>query len=171
MTGNLVLTDSTDKYLYELNNIDGLEIGLFTWYKKNGEIDYCKLYRPFDYPILLNSLRIENEDFSEDIKDDLTYVLIYTKKGVLKNEGWLINDCIQHGTWKSYFKEGNLFWIGNFLYGEMHGKSYEYYKSGEIWIVSNYQLGKKHGEENYYIKDGTLVNTIHYNNGEKIKAN
>ena len=70
-----------------------------------------------------------------------------------------------HGSFKTYFKNGNIWQDYNFKNGEQHGVNNEYYENGGKNIISNFRDGKLHGlREQYYIS-GNLETRTTYENG------
>ena len=83
-----------------------------------------------------------------EIKNGLTYSVI---------DG--VSMGLKSGTYKEYFKNGNLAYIANYKDGLLDGDTFHYYNSGKVAIKENYQSGhlKKHAEFDKYgfLKFGT----------------
>ena len=58
-----------------------------------------------------------------------------------------------HGSYKYYFKMGQLNIDGNYRYGEYHGLWIRYYKNGKLQMVAEY-------------KDGVLISSIYSKDNE-----
>lgn len=98
-------------------------------------------------------------------------------KGSIK--GVIVNG-LKEKIWKSFHKNGNLFWVGYFQNGMKqsffhtyydngqllkvisykddlpHGEWCTYWKNGNMWIRGFYDFGVEKDEWEYYNRDGTL---------------
>ena len=59
-----------------------------------------------------------------------------------------------HGSSKSYFPNGNVFWKGSYINGRVEGLVIEYHSNGKIHRTVNYVNGNKHGKYFSYFPSG-----------------
>jgi uncharacterized protein len=77
----------------------------------------------------------------------------YTKEGIKTLEMYLHNDR-PHGTFKTFYAEGDVMTTGEFNHGKRTGEWKEYYANGDLHIQQSYTLDKKHGPlVEYYKKE------------------
>tara|TARA_B100001057_G_scaffold437309_1_gene469026 strand:- start:914 stop:1369 length:456 start_codon:yes stop_codon:yes gene_type:complete len=92
----------------------------------------------------------------------------------------LLKDGLQEEEWRSFHKNGKIFWKGSFTKGKKQSTFYTFYdngkllkfikykedlpegewktywKNGNLWIRGFYELGLEIGIWEYYNRDGTL---------------
>ena len=85
------------------------------------------------------------------------------KKRQAKFELHIINGE-RHGSYKSYFINGQIEVDCNYINGELDGIYKSYFINGQIKKDCNYINGKRHGLYKFYYDNGNLKNQLHYNN-------
>ena len=85
------------------------------------------------------------------------------KKRQAKFELHIINGE-RHGSYKSYFINGQIEVDCNYINGELDGIYKSYFINGQIKKDCNYINGKRHGFYKTYYDNGNLKNQLHYNN-------
>ena len=75
-------------------------------------------------------------------------------------------DNKKEGTYKRYYKTGELLEKGTYKNGELDGPFKTYYETGEIKEKGNYKDDEKDGKSFIYKKDGTIKKIITYIFGE-----
>lgn len=88
----------------------------------------------------------------------------YYDNNNISSEVFIINDKME-GEYKSYYINGNLHFISNYVNGIKHGTEIKYHFSedinGKIYKTCNYKDGELHGKLIRYYKNG-IINTIEY---------
>ena len=168
----------------EGNKINGMNDGhLKTWYE-NGQIKYEL--------IMKNGLRhgpckewYENgqikTDYTSEIIDGFIamntvgYIKEWYENGQLKLEGFKRktknggflwdNNSDWHGSYKTFYDNGNPEVDQYYKDGEFNGLQNSYYTSGNIEIKSNYINGIPTGDKQWFSQDGVKYQEVRYNNG------
>jgi antitoxin component YwqK of YwqJK toxin-antitoxin module len=66
--------------------------------------------------------------------------------------------------YKSYYTNGKLWVICNYIDGKINGEYKEYYYNGQLYDIYNYVDGKINGEYKKYSEDCILINHKLYEN-------
>lgn len=122
--------------------------GLFTTSTLNGD----------SYP---ESVFWELMDFKDGLRDGLTIKyrkqkrtnICFYKKGAL------------HGTWKSFYHNGNVDTEGTMKFNVQHGLWCKYYPFGSLEQSCTYRYGKKHGFQYRFHVDGRLWSITEFDDG------
>lgn len=80
----------------------------------------------------------------------------YYDNGNIEMTGEMSNGK-RHGTWESFFYNGQPWTINNFQHGELHGEYIMYNKDGSLKLQGHYTNGKESGHWKYFDQEGTLV--------------
>ncbi|MGA7836987.1 MAG: hypothetical protein WB996_03420, partial [Ignavibacteriaceae bacterium] len=57
---------------------------------------------------------------------------------------------------RTYYANGALKTLGEYVKGELNGYYFEYYQTGKIWKKWEYKDGKENGKSFWYFPDGKL---------------
>lgn len=79
----------------------------------------------------------------------------YFDNGKLKSVGEYVNGE-KNGTWKVYYESGQLRSIMNFENGERNGEFKSYHENGELSIIGLQEKGMNIGKWKYYDEDGDI---------------
>ena len=102
---------------------------------------------------------------SRDIDDTLN-IGVYDKTAII---AWVIGwdkNRKRQGTWKEFWRNGNLKEISNYENDEMHGKWKKFWPNGNLQRIGNYKNGKEYGEWRYFDENGDLKKTENYYKNE-----
>lgn len=64
---------------------------------------------------------------------------------------------MRYGVWKSYFKNGQLWSIANYINDTLHGHSVVYHPNGSLKYSGEYNKGQRVGEWKFGQKDGNVI--------------
>lgn len=73
-----------------------------------------------------------------------------------------VKDSQANGLTKSYYENGNVNAIRNFVDGSVDGEYQVFYESGELYLSGQAKNGKKVGTWKSYYKSGNLLEEAHY---------
>ena len=90
----------------------------------------------------------------------------HDKKRQVKFELHIINGE-RHGSYKSYYENGQIELECNYINGELDGIYKSYFINGQIETDCNYINGKKHGLYKTYFINGQIETDCNYINGKK----
>lgn len=74
-----------------------------------------------------------------------------------------------HGSDKSYYPNGNIHTLQQYVDGYSHGEETYYYPNGKIKAKNNYKYGQQDGEQIRYNEKGEQIFSTTYKDGIKIK--
>ncbi len=89
----------------------------------------------------------------------------YYENGILKEEGWVLNDQ-KTGYWKFYYSNGNIKEEGHFKFGEKEKYWYSYNKDQSIKHEGHFTKGQKAKWWIYY-QDGIVNHKCQYHQNQK----
>ena len=98
----------------------------------------------------------------------LFYESIYNTKilnGKIFDENEIIKLKNGNGKVKDYYRDGTLFFEGEYLNGKRHGICKEYYDNGKVEIEVEYKNGLKNGKVKEYYYNGKVEFEGEYKNG------
>ena len=76
----------------------------------------------------------------------------------------------KEGEYKSYYDNGQLEMICNYVNNKTEGEYKEYYRSGQLFIICNYLNDKWDGEYKSYYENGNLYEHLIYSHGQLIQT-
>lgn len=94
-----------------------------------------------------------------DDKELPTFRTMYYENGSINMAGPLDSNADRHGSWKAYYKTGQLWSEGSFEHGLSTGKIVMYYETGELRAEGEYLKGERTGKWVYYNKSGETLKT------------
>ena len=139
--------DNTNQTRYEGTFEHGKEVGLFKFYKLDGN----------------KSVLSATREFSPDSDDIL--VKFYSSKGKLISEGHMKNKLFV-GKWVYYHNKSKAIMTTE-LYndqGQLHGEKVVYYDNGQMAEQSNYVNGKLEGHSKIFSEKGIMIKEFSYSN-------
>ena len=90
------------------------------------------------------------------------------EKGMIQDylgyEGYYLNG-IKNGKGIEYYKNGNIYTIGEYLNGKLNGMTKVYSYQGYLEFEGEYRNGEKNGRGKEYDKVGNLISEKEYLNG------
>lgn len=124
----------------------GKEMGIFKFYAVSGE----------KKPIVIKQFTAG---------ESLVKVQFFSKKGILKSEGYMKNKQ-RVGLWSFYFNDGKtLLSTEEYKAGKLEGEQKIFYKSGVVTKLAHYKAGKLHGNRKIYSKEGKILEDLTYKDG------
>jgi len=78
---------------------------------------------------------------------------------------------LKNGIWKTYYKDGRLYYSGNYVQGNPDGRHVFYYPDGTLKEEQYYVMGRRDRTWKKYYENGALFLTITYRNDEEIRIN
>lgn len=126
--------------------------------KQKFNIIFMKLFK---YIILLNLL-INHSIFSQEKK------IIEKISNGLSQKGYVDSDSLKIGTWKTFFKDGNIYKEENYIKDKLNGVSIQYYKNGQINTKEKYKNNLRNGKLIAYYEDGKISYKGKFKNGNFI---
>lgn len=91
-------------------------------------------------------------------KEIITY---YHNNSVYQH--YTVNDKDEkHGSYKSYYTNGQLYSELNYVNNQKHGLFKFYYSNGKLWEESTFVNGQRHGQFKSYSPSGQLLEEIYY---------
>jgi len=142
-------------------------IGLYTFYKKNGNIKFLQLYR---YNETIDNFANVKEYSSlvkqcDSIKKDF-YVSFFPKGNI--NEAGFISDCNYICEWISYNGK-RVYYITEYINNKCDRTEWTYYSIGKLWKEKQYKGGKREGTWKFYDFRGNLKKIKLYENNNLIE--
>ena len=90
--------------------------------------------------------------------------------GDIASDGWskgTINNGKKHGTWISYWENGQPHHKENYINGNKEGEWISYWENGQLNQKGNYKNGKREGAWSSYTDDGQVFRKGNYKNGKR----
>jgi len=100
-----------------------------------------------------------------DTYDADGYLIEYDDDGCKVGEGYYLENGDADGKFITYYENGNIKKITNYLNGDAHGDKIKYYESGSIKSQSYYLQDKKHGKFTGYHLNGSKKYEGDYEDG------
>ena len=69
---------------------------------------------------------------------------------------------LKHGPYRSFYKSGELWIEGTYVYDTVSGRFTEYYKEGQVKLVRNYAKGLLNGARIYYSRKGEVLEYLEF---------
>lgn len=140
--------DGTDQKRYEGQFSHGKEVGLFKYYKLEGN----------------KSILSGTKEFNEN--DYIAIVKFFTSKGKLVSQGKM-NGKLFIDKWKYYHKNNDGILTEEHYNdaGKLHGKRLTYFENGQLAESLHYKNGLLDGISLWYSKTGQLYKSLEYNDG------
>ncbi|NBC84431.1 MAG: hypothetical protein GVY19_13775 [Bacteroidetes bacterium] len=91
------------------------------------------------------------------LEDSLVISFIYSKNGVLLEEGKLNREGIRSGKWLIYYDNGDVYAKGNYIRNKKSGKWEYFYQNGNLLQKGYYKKGKPDGEWTWYYRNGDTL--------------
>lgn len=102
--------------------------------------------------------------------DTLASIPVSKRLGYLHTANYRVlasDTAVKHGIYESYFNLKKIM-SGNFFENTMHGSWRRFYKDGELMIEASYIRGRKHGKWLYYFHNGKTSCIAVFNQGKKV---
>jgi hypothetical protein len=141
--------------------------GQFSYYKKNGHLDYQVINDPFKYPNLLSPY-LNYLKLLSPLPDSFSIEISYRPGGSIWGIGYVRDSCSCRSRRLYMSKKGNLWFQMSFLNNKKDGR-YIQYTDNKKSITGQFKTGKKDGEWVFYNNDGSIKFKEYYLKGEKIR--
>ena len=106
-------------------------------------------------------LKINFEEGEETTREEYDY---WSSGGLYQK--WIYKNGQFHGVTKTYYLNGQLWFINPYKNGKTHGLVQFYDENGQILSTSNWKDDFRHGLEQQYFENGRLRRRVNWQNGE-----
>jgi antitoxin component YwqK of YwqJK toxin-antitoxin module len=92
----------------------------------------------------------------------------FNKHAILIAEGWYVNNE-KHGLWKEYYDyTGSLMVEERYYHGLQHGRFRSYHPNGQVWSEGNFHYGSREGIFSVYDENGSIIRTMMFVNNAQV---